>query len=459
LCVHRLADLYLSRDRREEAEVLLRTLWAENPTDEDALCRLMQLLAEQERSEGALLLYAHTKQVLHEDGMQPSPRTTDLVARLRQGALSPRTPPRSSDAPLATREHVMSETPNQAGAPGLSKNAAQADAPLGEQMEHAPFPGISQALFASTVLQPMLQAYEDVLVLAWEAFYTSSVQRAASTVDHWLLHLAQQITTVPSMANQMAALRCRFLQLKSVIARDHTDFPTALATINEAITLAFHLESAELVASSLYRRAKIRAAQQRYELAVQDLESVLPYAQRSRDPLRCYIAMFLAEVYSLLAPGDAHFTTKSLTLLDEVDRAVRTYGVLEGDGSFVKVDVPGLFMIRGDVLRRAGQLTEAGEALQLVRSSLPKEFLRWHGNLCIAEAHVALAGQDVEQSCQVTEEALDIFQATQSRSGLAKVQRLYTSLHHAQPSHSRVRELGAHLDTEQHEPIARRGDR
>lgn len=448
LCIHRLADLYLSRNRREEAEVVLRPFWAEQPTDEDALCRLMQLLAEQERTEEALLLYTHTKRALKEDGRQPSLRSRELAVRLRHGAFVPKP---ASHPP----ERVVNEISNQTST--LHPSHVTPEAPV--LLREAPFPGISQTLFASTVLQPMLQAYEDVLVLAWEAFYTSSVQRAASTVDHWLLHLAQHITTVAGMANQFAALRCRFLQLKSVIARDRTDFPTALGTINEALTLALHLENAELVASSLYRRAKIHAAQQRYDLAMQDLEAVLPYAQRSRDPLRCYIAMFLAEVYSLVAPGDAHFTTKSLTLLDEVERAVRTSGILEGDGSFVKVDIPGLFMIRGDVLRRVGHLPEAGGALQVVRSSLPKEFLRWQGNLYLSEAHVALAGQDVEQSCQVTEEALAIFQATQSRSGLAKIQRLYAQLQHTQPSHPRVRELGTRLDGEQRERIVQEADR
>jgi DNA-binding SARP family transcriptional activator/tetratricopeptide (TPR) repeat protein len=458
LCIHRLADLSLSRNRREEAEVVLRTFWAENPTDEDALCRLMQLLAQQERTEEALLLYVQSKRAIQEEGRQPSLRTRDLAVHLRQARLA-QGPALRLETHRAPPEHVVSQTVTQTASSELLREDAQADLSLSEQVEGTPFPGISQALFASTVLHPMLQAYEDVLVLAWEAFYTSSVQRAASTVEHWLLHLAQQIITVPGMSSQFAALRCRFLQLKSVIARDRTDFSSALATINEALTLAFHLQSAELVASSLYRRAKIRAAQQRYDLAVQDLEAVLPYAQRSRDPLRYYIAMFLAEAYSLVAPGDTHFTTKSLTLLDEVDRAVRTYGVLEGDGSFVKVDVAGLFMIRGDVLRRAGQLTEAAEALQVVRQSLPKEFIRWQGNLCLSEAHVALAGQDVEQSCQVTEEALAIFQATQSRSGLAKVQRLYASLRREQPSHRRVQDLGARLDGGQHERITQETDR
>lgn len=187
------------------------------------------------------------------------------------------------------------------------------------------------------------------------------------------------------------SLRTRFLQLDSVIARDRTDFTKAFDAINEALTLSFHLKDSELVAASLYRRAKIWLAMEKYEKAVQDLEQALPYAYRSRDPLRCYIMMLLAESYSLFAPTNKNLSQKCFRLLDEVERTVRTFGILEGDGSYVKVDIPGLFMIRGGILRRVGQFKESQKTLNVVRESLPKEFTRWQGNLLLAEAHLALA--------------------------------------------------------------------
>lgn len=299
---------------------------------------------------------------------------------------------------------------------------------------------IDEVVFPATV-----QAYEDVLALAWEAFYTSSVQRAASTVEHWLRLLALQINIVPGLSDQLTDLQCRFLQLKSVIARDRTDFPTAFVAIDEAIAIAFRLNRAELIASSLYRRAKIHAAQQRYLAAVSYLESALPHASASRDPLRCYISMLLAEMYSLLAPGNEEYSRKSLTLLDEVDRTVRSHGVLEGDGSYVKVDVPGLYMIRGDVLRRAGQFKEAQEAIVVVRDSLSRDFTRWQGNLLLSEARLALAEGDITTSAQRGCEVLEITAATRSRSGEAKVHRLYWDIWKVEPEHARVKELGVRL--------------
>jgi transcriptional regulator with XRE-family HTH domain len=300
------------------------------------------------------------------------------------------------------------------------------------------------------IIHPLaLQAYKDVLNLAWETFYTSCAQHAAGAVHHWLLYLAQAISVASgSLRDQLLAFRCRFLQLSSVLARDRAEFQAAFDAINEAIILAIQLQDSELIASSLYRRAKIHAKQQSYAQAIRDLENALPYAKRSRDPLRCYIFMLLAEMYSLLTPADASLFQKSLKLLDEIDRAVRTYGVLEGDGSFVKVDTPGLYMIRGDVLRRSGAIKEAQNALLIAKESLPKEFIRWRGNLCLSEAQLAFADGDIGGSCQLALLALDFIEVTRSQSNTGEVRRLYSDITRSgkiEPSHPRLKDLGARL--------------
>jgi DNA-binding SARP family transcriptional activator len=287
---------------------------------------------------------------------------------------------------------------------------------------------------------PTLQACEDMLKLAWNAFYTSNAQRSASIVDHWLLLLNQPLyLTDTTLGDQLHAIRCHFLQLGSVLARDRADFQRAFDYIHNAISIAFHLENAELIASSLYRRAKIYSEQQRYNLAVQDLEASFPFAKRSRKPLRYYISTFLAELYSLMAPGNREFQRKSLNLLDSVDQVVRTYGILEGDGSFVKVDVPGLYLIHSDVLRRAGEINESRKALQVVQENLTKDFIRWRGNMALSEAQLFFADNDIENSCNKILNALDLFQENGSRNGIEKTHRLYHTLQETEPSHPRVK--------------------
>ena len=464
-CALRIADLSLARGNLGRALEVLIAASEADPSNEDLASHLIALLEREGQSAQALQCYALLEAALLEQQTEPREETKSLARRLRmteaaRGVISLTGPQivAGSAYPAGMRRQVTW--------PSLSNRrdllpVSHSSSPMGGREEDTVFHGLSPSSVPSerSVLLPALpsiwidevvfpttvQAYEDVLALAWEAFYTSSVQRAASTVEHWLRLLALQINIVPGLSDQLTDLQCRFLQLKSVIARDRTDFPTAFAAIDEAIAMAFRLNRAELIASSLYRRAKIQAAKQRYPAAVSYLESALPFASSSRDPLRCYISMLLAEMYSLLAPGNEEYSHKSLTLLDEVDRAVRSHGVLEGDGSYVKVDVPGLYMIRGDVLRRAGQFKEAQEAIVVVRDSLSRDFTRWQGNLLLSEARLALAEHDIATSVQRGCEVLEITAATRSRSGEAKVHRLYWDIWKVEPEHARLKELGVRL--------------
>ncbi len=81
----KLVDLYLSDERVSLAEELLFTALEEDPADEDALCRLMVLLVEQERRQEALQLYQYTEDVLQEEQAEPAVYTRELARRIRQG--------------------------------------------------------------------------------------------------------------------------------------------------------------------------------------------------------------------------------------------------------------------------------------------------------------------------------------------------------------------------------------
>jgi DNA-binding SARP family transcriptional activator len=81
----KLVDLYLQDERAGLAEELLFTALEEDPADEDALCRLMVLLVEQERRQEALQLYQYTEDVLHEEQAEPAVYTRELARRIRQG--------------------------------------------------------------------------------------------------------------------------------------------------------------------------------------------------------------------------------------------------------------------------------------------------------------------------------------------------------------------------------------
>jgi DNA-binding SARP family transcriptional activator len=81
----KLVDLYLQDGRVGLAEELLFAALEEDPTDEDALCRLMVLLVDQERRQEALHLYQYTEDLIREEQAEPAAYTRELARRIRQG--------------------------------------------------------------------------------------------------------------------------------------------------------------------------------------------------------------------------------------------------------------------------------------------------------------------------------------------------------------------------------------
>src|SRR5713226_2268645 len=81
----KLVDLYIEDERVGLAEELLFAALEEDPTDEDALCRLMVLLVEQERRQEALQIYQYSEDVLQQERAEPAVYTCELARRIRQG--------------------------------------------------------------------------------------------------------------------------------------------------------------------------------------------------------------------------------------------------------------------------------------------------------------------------------------------------------------------------------------
>lgn len=289
--------------------------------------------------------------------------------------------------------------------------------------------------------------YESMLTLSWELYYTSSAQRAASNIDHWLQFLTNAAKETSGVQrDQLIAMLCRFYQLSGVAARDRMDIPRALRDGKRAVDLAFQLENPELVSAALFRHAKTYLKQGKFDAAIRDLEAALPYADKARDPLKGYVYQATAEAYSLVAAQDAQLQKKTLAMLDQVGRIIRK-GELENDGSFVKLNIAGLYMDRARALTRFHKPDDAYDALQITRESIGPELTRWQARLLIAEAEVYLADGELDSCRQLALEALKIARATQSRSNETQVQNLYQQLKHRQPNDPKINRLGMQLGT------------
>jgi tetratricopeptide (TPR) repeat protein len=236
-------------------------------------------------------------------------------------------------------------------------------------------------------------------------------------------------------------LLCRFEQLAGVAARDRGDFAHALHHLNDAVRLAEELNNPELLAATLFRRAKSLDAHRQLPLALADISAALPYAQRSRDQLRGYVYQLAGELVSHLPPSPEN-AKRYRFLMEEPGRILRK-GAIEDDKSFTKLSLTGYQQDRARGFLRFGDYDAALEAL--AEKAQTPEMTRWAAETTILRAQLFAATGEVEWACSELEEALPLVAATRSSGKKRKARTLYRELATHHPTSASVRHLGALL--------------
>jgi transcriptional regulator with XRE-family HTH domain len=287
--------------------------------------------------------------------------------------------------------------------------------------------------------------YEDMLASCWELYYTSSVHGATKNIDLWLRYLQNQVEKVSGVKrDQLLSLLCRFYQLSSLAARDRYDLNRALADEKQAVAIAFDLGNAELIASSLLRRTRIYLGKSDYQLALQDAEAAIPYADRSRAPLKGKVYQIAGEAYGRVAGSSQELQKKSLDYFDQVGRIVRK-GKIEADGSFARLDVTSLYIERAEALRQFGHFDDASDALAIARNNLSPQLTRWHINVMLEEAETYFAQGERDDSATVALDALKLVNALRLDGKKERIRRLYRNLYAWDANYPLVRLLGQEL--------------
>jgi DNA-binding SARP family transcriptional activator len=85
--LYRMSNIYVRQKRSDYAERFLFEFLEGHPTDEDALCRLMIILAEKGRNHEAYNIYRYASDCIHEEQREFSTYTQALARRVHQGPL------------------------------------------------------------------------------------------------------------------------------------------------------------------------------------------------------------------------------------------------------------------------------------------------------------------------------------------------------------------------------------
>ena len=299
-------------------------------------------------------------------------------------------------------------------------------------------PELATGAIAST---QTMTSYERLLALSWELYYTSSVQKATESVNDAIQKLNTEFQgATDTRRDQRDALLCRFYQLSSLIARDRLELDRSIDYENQAVEIAFRLRNAELIASSLLRRARVLIRRDEYAAALQDALAALPYADLSRDPLKGKCYQMAGEAQGYLAGTNRELQEKSLACFNKAAQIARK-GNLEPDGSFVKTDLTSIYIEKADALTLFGRFQEAHNALGIARKNLSPELTRWEVNLLLSEARAYLAEKDVESCCYSLIDALNIVRAVKVSSKEERIRSLYQTCKSLAPGNPTMKRL------------------
>lgn len=284
--------------------------------------------------------------------------------------------------------------------------------------------------------------YERMLALSWELYYTSSVQKASDSILDAVQKLSVDFANATGVKkDQYDAMRCRFYQLQSLVARDRLEIQQAIDYQSQAVTIAFRLKNAELIASSLLRRARAYHHVPERELALKDALDALPYADLSRDPLKGKCYQMAGESQAYLAGDNKSLQEASLGYFNKAAKIARK-GNLEPDGSFVKTDLTSIYIERAQALTLFGRYEDAHDALAIARKNLSPELTRWQVNLLIEEATTYFAQGEIAACCYSLIEALPIVCAINLPSKEEKIVKLSTCCSTRDPDNAVVKKLG-----------------
>jgi len=455
-CLYRLADLYLERNRPEQAETVLHLFLIDEPTDEDVLCRLLLLLQEQGRSQEAWQLYEHTARVLDQEfHTAPMPRTSMLAERLRSIITS-----RNTAMQVPAHPRRMAETqrtlPVEAG---LSLSSS----PFSTRFAPSPLNTLDMATSRRQVLQAMLSIASAALVLpprevlspdAWERL--ALVSRKPSSVDASAL---QDLETITKSYWRLRANTTSFDLMNGVLGHFETvlgmlQHPQPTATLRRLCSIAG--ETAQILGQMLFDLHDFSAAWSYYTIALHaaqealntDLRAVglgrmsflLTYSEQAREALPLLEeAQSLAgqsalpSIRSWLAAVEAEAQARNsdsaacISALDQAELLAMRDG-FEADPYATGLNPSRLAGYKGVCFVRLQQPEMALPALEEALALLPPSALRRQSTLLTDMAAALLQQGAIEQACDLAVRALVITRETRSRSVLQRLRHLRQKL-------------------------------
>jgi DNA-binding SARP family transcriptional activator len=495
-----LVEGYRTHGKLAQAEALLAEALAEDPTNENLLCALMQILHEAGMTHQALRAYEEFAKSLKKAGLEPAEMTTALYRHLKRAprglalsALSTTAPSSLPSSSLADPQQENASQARDTTEPLLRSGALQdaqtillpfftqavkqgilgaiselegplslnaADRTLRRAIVAAlggvPFTDwmlssnlLSDASQPRTLLQEdLLTFFERTVTNLWNLYYSDG----AGQVIHEIAPLMRAITGLLAFA-QGSAQHKRILtlltlgyQLQCCVLRDQMDYAQAHIAYQRAFDAAKELEDVALMASALAREGVTFIQQEQPEQALLYLNTALPIIDGHPLPLlKGYILQALSEAHAKLHQDQACWqnlaAAEKSVLVDQERLPEKNVGL-------IRCNTVSIMAQKGV---DAVLLQDYAQAVHLISSSLvtyDPRLVRGRARL-VAQQAEAYYGLGVLDACiQSALEALTLAQSVGSNKTRSRIEKLHADLCQ---SRWRKEESVAHLGAMLHE--------
>jgi transcriptional regulator with XRE-family HTH domain len=299
--------------------------------------------------------------------------------------------------------------------------------------------------------------YEDSLVMTWDLIYSGRFIQIADRFERRLRKLntiARQLSGPEKEA--WLGLLCQYYQTSLWGTQHHGKGETskliALQRCQTAIQIAREIEDNELLAGAYYRLADIYETYEEPELARENAQKALQYAEQVGSPTKGSLYLRAADTCSCFALNDTTLITEIRNWQDKALNIVYK-GNLEPDRSFVRLNHAAVHHERAKTLLRFYQarpgekqlLWDAQNEMKLAWETLTPDLAEWQMYFFATDARLYLAEHDLEGAARLGLNALHSAREVQSNKGEGQVRSLFLELRQKDENNPYVCNLGVEL--------------
>jgi transcriptional regulator with XRE-family HTH domain len=268
--------------------------------------------------------------------------------------------------------------------------------------------------------QEIIALCEVNVPLCWQLYFEGGFTEIGQILPGYISQLTV-IAQQPSLHQKKAAsLVSQVHQLSYLLAIQRQDFGTALSHTSSAAIYSQLAEDRELRVAALMRQAYVYFCLGRISSRMQTYQEALHYSPGSSALIRGYLYAGLAETHA----ARRELQEASYYL----DIAYQTFPTRPEDDptfSFTRFHWPTLYTFDGQVQLHLNQLDHAWEAFTKVDQSVPQGIVPLRAEVTVHQAATSLAMNELEQCCDLLEQAATSTLALGSRLRYDQAMMIY----------------------------------